>query len=218
MREVFFLSTCHKISQQFNGFVQDCSSSIANALELLQSYTKPSNCRGKISRVFHSWPLIFGSSWPALIKCLIFLDGSCSSFVGYHCCHQALNCRALFFGSILNVKVLMAWQGMVCQVVIDRNDKVYLINAGIILCVGPANETQRYIVTSSLWLGAYKKMIPVMTHEGWFGIVKNAKILHSFHFISSVFFLLSWSAFYVHWLSTYILSEFFVYTMWGICK
>ena len=95
-----------------------------------------------------------------------------------------------FFGSILNVKVLMAWQGMVCQVVIDRNDKVYFINAGIILCVGPANETQRYIVTSSLWLGAYKKMIPVMTHEGWFGIVKNAKILHSFHFISSVFFSL----------------------------
>ena len=27
-----------------DGFVQDCSNSIANALELLQSYTKPSIC------------------------------------------------------------------------------------------------------------------------------------------------------------------------------
>ena len=30
------------ISRYFNGLVQDCSNSIANALELLPSYTKPS--------------------------------------------------------------------------------------------------------------------------------------------------------------------------------
>ena len=31
-----------KVNRQMDGLVQDCSNSIANALELLQSYTKPS--------------------------------------------------------------------------------------------------------------------------------------------------------------------------------
>ena len=34
---------CLKQNDQFDGLVQDCSNSIADALELLQSCTKPSN-------------------------------------------------------------------------------------------------------------------------------------------------------------------------------
>ena len=33
------------LDQNFDGLVQACSNSIANALELLQSCTKPSNCK-----------------------------------------------------------------------------------------------------------------------------------------------------------------------------
>ena len=33
------------IYHDIDGFVQDCSNSIANALELLQSFTKPSICK-----------------------------------------------------------------------------------------------------------------------------------------------------------------------------
>ena len=33
-----------EINEDIDGLVQDCSNSIANALELLQSYTEPSIC------------------------------------------------------------------------------------------------------------------------------------------------------------------------------
>ena len=36
----------HLCNEYIDGLVQDCSNSIANALELLQSCTKPSTCTG----------------------------------------------------------------------------------------------------------------------------------------------------------------------------
>ena len=41
-----------------NGLVQDCSSSSANALELLQSCTKPLICFLSLAEIFIGWNLI----------------------------------------------------------------------------------------------------------------------------------------------------------------
>ena len=48
---------------QIGSLVQDCSNSIANALELLQSCTKPSKCAGMGPRHLFVWWLIGGRQW-----------------------------------------------------------------------------------------------------------------------------------------------------------
>ena len=46
-------SLAQMLNEYLDGLVQDCSNSIANALELLQSCTKPSICSAALS--YQTW-------------------------------------------------------------------------------------------------------------------------------------------------------------------
>ena len=78
---VFFI-----LSWNINGLVQDCSISSADALEILQSCTKPSiyariACPTLVSRrVYSSWPLFIGAFVAAIIACCVIFLGCCKYY------------------------------------------------------------------------------------------------------------------------------------------
>ena len=63
----------------FDGFVQDCSISIVNALEILQSCTKPSICfaPNSVIGVYHQFKLVV---WILVWVCYMNVCGMVSSF------------------------------------------------------------------------------------------------------------------------------------------
>ena len=70
----YFVRTCQRTEIHFDGSVEDCSNSIANALELLQSYTKPS--------IYSTW--LFCGFWFSYVLIIHIFYCFRSNFLSAH--------------------------------------------------------------------------------------------------------------------------------------